>query len=189
VSRPLPGGLLVLGVGGNVGGADALVARFRRVAEAFAPWGRVRASSVIRTAPWGGPAQAPFLNAALTVAPAEAPSPAELMATVHEVERLLGRDRDRETRWGPRPLDLDVLLWGPAPLVWAGPPALEVPHPRLALRRFALVPVIELVGEDVVLPGDGRTLGAIEAAIARTADQQVDATDLVVAGQFALQSM
>jgi 2-amino-4-hydroxy-6-hydroxymethyldihydropteridine diphosphokinase len=180
VSRALAEGVLVLGVGGNLGGDDALVARFRRVAEAFAPWGRVRASSVIRTAPWGGPVQAPFLNAALTVVPADAPSAAELMATVHEIERLLGRDRERETRWGPRRLDLDVLLWGPAPLVWPGPPALEVPHPRLALRRFALVPVIELVGADVVLPGAGRTLGAIEAALARTPDQQVEPTALAI---------
>jgi 2-amino-4-hydroxy-6-hydroxymethyldihydropteridine diphosphokinase len=189
VSRPLPAGVLVLGVGGNVGGDAALVARFARVAEAFAPWGAVRASSVVRTAPWGGPAQAPFLNAALAVRVADEPSPAELMAMVHEVEALLGRDRAREVRWGPRTLDLDVLLWGPRELAWAGPPRLDVPHPRLALRRFALVPVIELLGEDVVLPGDGRTLGAIEAAIERTPDQQVEPTSLVLAGQFALQSM
>jgi 2-amino-4-hydroxy-6-hydroxymethyldihydropteridine diphosphokinase len=180
VSRALPAGVLVLGVGGNVGGDDAIVGRFRRVAEAFAPWGRVRASSVVRTAPWGGPAQAPFLNAALAVRVDGEPSPAELMAMVHEVEVLLGRDRAREVRWGPRPLDLDVLLWGPRELAWAGPPRLDVPHPRLAQRRFALVPTIELVGADVVLPGDGRTLGAIEAAIERTPDQQVELTALTI---------
>ena len=60
----------------------------------------------------------------------------------------------------PRPIDLDVLLWGPRVLNWVGPPRLEVPHPRLIERRFALAPVIELVGSDVEVPGTERTLGA-----------------------------
>jgi 2-amino-4-hydroxy-6-hydroxymethyldihydropteridine diphosphokinase len=166
--------LLVVGLGGNLGGDDAVLVRMRRAAEAFAAWGAVRSSSVYRTAPWGGVAQEPFLNAALAVRLADVRIPAEIIASVHEIEALLGRDRSREERWGPRPIDVDVLLWGPRVTAWPGPPALDVPHPRLRERGFALVPVIELVGEDALLPGDGRTLGAIARTLG---DQGVALTD------------
>ncbi|MCA9679088.1 MAG: 2-amino-4-hydroxy-6-hydroxymethyldihydropteridine diphosphokinase, partial [Myxococcales bacterium] len=84
---------IVLGLGGNVGDEAAIVARFDAVAAAFAAWGPVRASRVYRTAPLGGVAQPGFLNAALAVTVAPAPEPAELIAGVLEIERLLGRDR------------------------------------------------------------------------------------------------
>ena len=174
--RALPAELLVIGLGGNVGGDDAVLARMRRAVEALAGWGPVRVSSVYRTDSIGGPPQAQYLNAAVSVRvdPPE-PLPAEVIDTMIELERLSGRDRAREERWGPRPLDLDVLLWGARVIEWPGPPLLEVPHPRLAGRRFALAPVIELVGEDVVLPGDGRTLGELYAALPA---QRVEPTDL-----------
>jgi 2-amino-4-hydroxy-6-hydroxymethyldihydropteridine diphosphokinase len=175
VTRPVPASALVLGVGGNLGSDDDIVARFQRVVDAFDGWGRVWTSSVYRTAPWGGRAQAPFLNAALVVAVDVDPEPAELMAAVHEVEALLGRDRGAEDRWGPRTLDVDVLLWGPRIVAWPGPPRLEVPHPRFIERRFALTPVIDVLGGDVVVPGDGRTLAAIEASLP---DQGVELTAL-----------
>jgi len=163
--RELAERTLVLGLGGNVGGDDAVLARMRRVVEAVAAWGPVAVSSVYRTAAVGGPPQPAFLNAAVRIAVEPAPTPAELIASVQELERLLGRDRDREVRWGPRPIDVDVLLWGPRRVDWPGPPRLEVPHPRLAERRFALAPAIDVVGDDAVLPGDRRTLGAIYAAL------------------------
>jgi 2-amino-4-hydroxy-6-hydroxymethyldihydropteridine diphosphokinase len=174
--RALADGALAVGLGGNVGGDAAVLARMQRAAEALAPWGRVRRSSVYRTAPMGGVAQAAFLNAALVIALDEpAPLPGELIETIHEIERLLGRDRGREARWGPRPIDLDVLLWGPRVIDWPGPPRLEVPHPRLGERRFALAPVIELVGDDVEVAGTGRTLGSLYDALG---DQGVALTDL-----------
>jgi 2-amino-4-hydroxy-6-hydroxymethyldihydropteridine diphosphokinase len=176
--RTLAEATLVVGLGGNQGGDDAVVARMRRAVEAL-PWGRVRASSVYRTAPWGGVAQAPYLNAAALVTIDEpAPTPRELIETVLEIERLLGRDRSREARWGERPIDIDVLLWGPQVIDWRGPPALAVPHPRLRERAFALVPTIELVGEDVVLPGDGRTLEDLRRSLVdQDGDQAVALTD------------
>ena len=180
--RSLAPATLVVGLGGNEGGDDAVVARMGRAVEALAPWGRVRTSSVYRTAPWGGVAQAPYLNAAALVGLDEpAPTPRELIEAVLEIERLLGRDRSREARWGARPIDIDVLLWGPEVIDWRGPPALEVPHPRLAERAFALVPVIELVGEDVALPGDGRTLEQIRRTLG---DQGVELTDLSLRPAF-----
>lgn len=148
---------VVIGLGGNVG--DVLE-RFRRAREALAQLGDVAAAPLYRTAPIG-PAQPPYLNSAVRVRwiPASA---GELISTVLELERMLGRDRRGEARWGPRPIDLDVLLWGERVV---RTPELEVPHPRLAERRFALRPLIELVGEATLLPGTGETLGALEARV------------------------
>ena len=159
---------IVLGLGGNVGGDDAIVARFAAVAEAFAGWGRVTRSRVYRTAPVG-PAQPDFLNAAIAVRPEPAPTPDELIAFVLETERLLGRDRRVEARWGPRAIDVDVLLWGARVGRWVGEHVLEVPHPRVHERRFALAPLADVLGEDAVVPGAGR----VGDLLARVRDQDV----------------
>ena len=168
---------IVLGLGGNVGGDDAVLARMRAVRDAVAAWGRVRPSHVYRTAPIG-PAQPDFLNAALAIDARPAPTPRELIENVQELERLLGRAREREARWGPRPIDIDVLVWGARVIDEPGPPWLRVPHPSLAERRFALAPLIELVGEDAVLPGDGRPLRVCWDTLA---DQRVERTGLLLA--------
>ena len=137
---------VVIGLGGNVGDvAD----RFRRAREALAQLGSVTSAPLYRTAPIG-PAQPPYLNSAVRVR-WDVVTPGELIATVLEIERMLGRDRRGEPRWGPRTIDLDVLLWGERVL---RTPELEVPHPRLHERRFALRPLIELVGEQLVLRGE-----------------------------------
>jgi 2-amino-4-hydroxy-6-hydroxymethyldihydropteridine diphosphokinase len=138
--------VIVLGLGGNVGGDAAVLARFGAVAAAFASWGPVRASRVYRTAPIG-PAQADFLNAAIAVRADPEPLVDELVAMVRETERLLGRARDREVRNGPRPIDIDVLVWEGHELRTP----IEVPHPRLTERRFALAPLADLLGEDAMI--------------------------------------
>jgi 2-amino-4-hydroxy-6-hydroxymethyldihydropteridine diphosphokinase len=152
---------VVIGLGGNVGD---VAGTFRRAREAIAELGAVRSAPLYRTAPIG-PAQPPYLNSALRVRWDPATG-GELIATVLEIERLLGRDRRGEVRWGPRTIDLDVLLWGERVV---RSPELEVPHPRLFERRFALRPVIELVGEDFLLGGE--TLGALEQ---RVIDQELE---------------
>ena len=145
---------VVIGLGGNVGGEPAITQRFDRaraaIAELGAELGPVRSARLYRSAPIG-PDQPWFLNTAVRIALADA-QPGELIAALLEIERLLGRRRDTEARWGPRPIDLDVLVWG-ARIVRT--PELEVPHPRLAERRFALLPLIDLVGEGFVVPGAG----------------------------------
>jgi len=148
----------------------------QRIAGALTAWGRVRASRVYRSAAIG-PAQADYLNAAVAIASTPAPTPRELLESLQELERLEGRDRDRETRWGPRPIDLDVLLWGERVIDVDGPPRLRVPHERLAERRFALLPVIDLVGESLLLPGNGRRLGAL---VDSTANQRVELTAFAI---------
>lgn len=167
--------MLVIGVGGNVGGEPAVVERFRRAREAIsvlADGGRVRSAALYRSAPIG-PAQPAFLNTALGLR-ATGVLPRELAATLAELEVLLGRDRAREVRWGPRPIDLDVLVWDGD--VLRGP-ELEVPHPRLAQRRFALAPLVDLLGEAFEIPG----AGPAGVLLARVADQDVAESELSAA--------
>jgi 2-amino-4-hydroxy-6-hydroxymethyldihydropteridine diphosphokinase len=149
--------LIVIGLGGNVG--DVLE-KFRRAREAFAQIGDVKSAPLYRTAALG-PAQAPYLNSAVRVAWPDV-TPAELIATVLEIEHMLGRDRRGEERWGPRTIDLDVLVWGTRIV---REPGLEIPHPRLHERRFVLRPLIDLLGDQVVLPTMQDTLGALEERV------------------------
>ncbi len=98
-----------------------------------------------------------FLNGA--VALETSLSPRRLLERLLTVERRLGRDRAREERFGPRTVDLDLLLFGPETV---DEPGLVVPHPRLAERRFALEPLAELDPE-LTLP-DGRRARDLLAA-------------------------
>ncbi len=105
-------------------------------------------SRLYRTPPWGGIAQPDFINA---VARLETTLAAEdLMRALLDLERTSGRERGTE-RYGPRVLDLDLLLYGHQRLDAAG---LTVPHPRLAERAFALVPLHE-IAPDLEIPGRG----------------------------------
>lgn len=152
---------VVIGLGGNVGD---VAEKFSRAREALAQLGRVTSAPLYRTAPLG-PAQPAYLNSALRVR-WDVVTADELIATVLEIERMLGRDRRGEPRWGPRTIDLDVLVWGERVV---RTPDLEVPHPRLHERRFALRPLIDLVGEDFMLRGE--PLAAHEA---RVLDQDLE---------------
>ena len=158
--------MIAIGLGGNVGGELEIRARFVAAREALAQLGDVRSAGLYRSAPIG-PDQPAFLNSAIRVRADETTTPAELVATLHELEHLLGRDRSREVRWGPRPIDLDVLLWDARVI---RTPELEVPHPRLAERRFAVAPLVDLFGEAHVVPGYG-TLGELAT---RVRDQLVE---------------
>jgi 2-amino-4-hydroxy-6-hydroxymethyldihydropteridine diphosphokinase len=161
-------GPLVVGLGGNVGGEPAIRARFAAAREALEGWagGAVRSAALYRSAPIG-PAQPAFLNTAVALGDMDAP-PDEVLATLRALEARLGRDRAREVRWGPRTLDLDVLVWGRRAL---RTPALEVPHARLGERRFALAPLVDLVGEGFVVPGLGEAGLALRAVEAQACAQ------------------
>ncbi len=139
---------IVIGLGGNVGTEAEILERFTFAREALAGLGSVRSAPLYRTAPIG-PAQPAFYNTAVALV-ADDVQPRELIEIVLEIERMLGRDRSAETRWGPRTIDLDVLVWDDRAFRIE---ALEVPHPRLTERRFALAPVAELLGEDAVVAG------------------------------------
>lgn len=114
----------------------------------------VDVSGVYETAPVGGPDQDPYLNAVARLATAL--SPTKMLAELQLIEAAFGRDRTVEERWGPRHLDLDILVFGTTVV---DTPELVIPHPRLPERAFALIPLLE------VFPGgslpDGRRLAVL----------------------------
>lgn len=99
------------------------------------------------TPPWGPIPQPDYVNQvveATTDLSAEA-----LLALALDVERRLGRDRSREDRYGPRPIDIDILVFGDER---HSGPDLTLPHPRLLERAFALVPLVE-IAPDIQIDG------------------------------------
>jgi 2-amino-4-hydroxy-6-hydroxymethyldihydropteridine diphosphokinase len=107
----------------------------------------VNVSTLRETEPVGKTDQPRFLNGAAEVETDL--SPRGLLQRLLAVERELGRERSGEERWGPRNVDLDLLVYGEEEV---DEPGLRVPHPRLAERRFALEPLVELDPE-LTLPG------------------------------------
>ena len=110
-------------------------------------------SPVYRSAPLGPPGQPDYLNAAAAVDTGL--QPLELLDVLQQVEQTLGRERGE--RWGPRIIDLDLLLYN-SELI--DDPRLSVPHPELARRNFVLQPLIDLCGAEFRLPG-GAELGTL----------------------------
>jgi 2-amino-4-hydroxy-6-hydroxymethyldihydropteridine diphosphokinase len=140
--------LAYVGLGSNLGDREALI---RRAAELI---GARRLSSLLETEPWGFADQPKFLNAAAEV---ETPlTPRQLLVHLLDVERRLGRERIGP-RWGPRTIDLDLLLFGDESI---DEPDLVVPHPRLTEREFALRPLAELVPA-LKIPGNGTVQEAL----------------------------
>jgi 2-amino-4-hydroxy-6-hydroxymethyldihydropteridine diphosphokinase len=144
-----------LGLGANLG--DRLAALQRAVDLLAARGVRTAASSrVWATAPVGGPADQPeFLNVVVEIDPG-ALAPADVLAAANDVEAELGRIRD--VRWGPRTIDIDVLLWGD---LTSDDPSLTIPHPRMHERAFVVMPLLDL-DPDPRMP-DGRRLVELPA--------------------------
>jgi 2-amino-4-hydroxy-6-hydroxymethyldihydropteridine diphosphokinase len=144
-----------LGVGANLG--DRL-ATLQRAVGLLAERGvrTVACSRVWATAPLGGPPDQPeFLNVVVEIDPGDM-SPTEVLAAANAVEAELGRVR--EVRWGPRTIDIDVLLWDD---LRSEDPALTIPHPRMHERAFVVLPLLDL-DPDLRLP-DGRRLVELPA--------------------------
>jgi len=139
-----------LGLGSNLGDRRAnLAGAVRRLGDAGP---LVAVSSLYATAPIGGPTQGPFLNAVLVVETLLPPR--ALLDLGRAAEREAGRRR--LVRWGPRSLDVDLLLYEGRKV---DEPGLVVPHPRLAARRFALEPLVEAWPE-AALP-DGTAVASL----------------------------
>lgn len=109
----------------------------------------VARSSLYRTRPFGPVAQPDFVNAVAGLLTTL--EPAELLAALQAIEQRLGRERTA-VRWGPRRIDLDLLVQGGAR---SAEPGLQLPHPGLAERAFVLVPLAEIAPE-LEVPGVGR---------------------------------
>jgi 2-amino-4-hydroxy-6-hydroxymethyldihydropteridine diphosphokinase len=136
-----------IGLGANLGKPEAEIAR------AFAELGGLPQTQLLarsrlyRTKPWGPVAQADFVNAVAALETALA-----AQALLNELLAIEARHgRERRERWGPRILDLDLLLYGRERIVSE---RLHVPHPRMSERAFVLVPLAELAPE-LDIPGAG----------------------------------
>lgn len=147
-----------LGLGGNLGEPAAAMAAALRALDAHAAVSAACVSSLYRTPPWGVTDQPDFLNAVAAVDTRL--SARQLLELCLEVER--GLKRIRAERWGPRAIDIDILLFGDRCIEEAG---LQVPHPRMGERAFVLVPLAEIVPHVMV---GGRTaaerLAGLEAS-------------------------
>lgn len=150
-----------IGLGSNLGDSRRqIAAACTRLDEL--PGTSLRATSrLYRSAPWGPVAQPRYLNAVAEVETALDAS--GLLAALLEIESLHGRERS--VRWGPRTLDLDLLLYDGETI---SSPQLTVPHPRLAERAFVLVPLAE-IAPDIEVPG----LGSVAELLSRVDAQDV----------------
>jgi 2-amino-4-hydroxy-6-hydroxymethyldihydropteridine diphosphokinase len=137
-----------VGLGANVGNREA------QIREAAQLIGADRLSSLIETEPWGLEDQPRFLNAAAEVDTALPPR--MFLERLLAVERRLGRLRTGK-RWGPRTIDLDLLLYG---FETIDEPGLVVPHPFLLERAFVLEPLCELAPM-LEIPGNGTVQEAL----------------------------
>lgn len=145
----LPPVIAFIGLGGNVGDAAATLRSAIDQLAGLPHTQLLAASSLYCTAPVGGIEQADFVNA---VAQLETTlTPEGLLQALFAIERAHGRDRNIEQRWGPRTLDLDLLLYGDQVIDIDG---LTVPHPRIAERAFVLVPLAE-IAPDTLIPERG----------------------------------
>ncbi|NII11823.1 2-amino-4-hydroxy-6-hydroxymethyldihydropteridine diphosphokinase [Oleiagrimonas sp. C23AA] len=144
-----------IGLGSNLGDSVAQVRAALAALDALPQTALVRHSRLYLTPPWGVTEQPAFINAVAEL-DTRLDAPALLQALL-EIERRAGRVRDGE-RWGPRILDLDLLLHGDGPY---RAEHLEVPHPRMAERAFVLLPLVE-IAPGLELPGIGRISEALD---------------------------
>jgi 2-amino-4-hydroxy-6-hydroxymethyldihydropteridine diphosphokinase len=144
-----------VGLGGNVGDAIATVHAAIEALARLPDTRLLRASRLYRTPAWGVSEQADFINAVALLETSLGPR--ALLDRLLGIERSFGRER-RE-RWGPRILDLDLLLHGDDVI---DEPGLHVPHPHLHERAFALLPLLE-ISPDATIPQRGPVRDALSA--------------------------
>ncbi len=132
-----------LGLGSNMGNRKA---QLHLAAELITKTiGKVASSShFYETQPWGNPDQDTFINQVLMVNTTL--DPRDILKEITKIEREMGRTRKENEKWGPRPIDIDILLYGKRIIRDKG---LEIPHPELHKRAFVLVPLMELAPDYV----------------------------------------
>ena len=156
-----------IGLGGNVGMVAETLRQATLALDALTGTTVQAASSLYRTPAWGLEQQPDFVNG--VVALETTLTAQQLLQALLGIELQFGRDRDAGERWGPRTLDLDLLLYAHAVL---DEPGLRVPHPHLHERAFALVPLLQ-IAPDILIPGQGP---------ARDALSRLESADIAVLG-------
>jgi 2-amino-4-hydroxy-6-hydroxymethyldihydropteridine diphosphokinase len=156
-----------LGLGSNLGDSAENIRAAVRLLASDGHVQMIRKSSFYLTDPVGYENQPEFTNA---VAEVETDfGPEELLARCLDTEKKLGRERT--IRWGPRVIDIDVLLYNDAQM---NAPGLEIPHPRMAERGFVMAPLAQ-IAPDLILP-DGRTAREVDAALGHDGVRMADRT-------------
>ncbi|PNU21701.1 2-amino-4-hydroxy-6-hydroxymethyldihydropteridine diphosphokinase [Geothermobacter hydrogeniphilus] len=144
--------LVFIGLGANLGDRRANLCHARTALAAMPEVQLVGSSRLYETEPVGGPEGQPaFFNTVLQLQVEL--DPCRLLERCQDLERACGRKR--EIRWGPRTLDIDLLL---VDAMISRSPELELPHPRLTGRGFVLAPLLDLA-PDLPIPGSGGTVG------------------------------
>lgn len=151
----IPATIAAIGLGGNVGDAAATVREALQALDALPSTRLLQASPLYRTPAWGNTAQPDFVNAAALLRTGL--DARTLLDALLEIERHFGRDREAGMQWGPRTLDLDLLLYGDAVI---DEPGLRVPHPHLHERAFALLPLARIAA-GMQVPGKGSVSGLL----------------------------
>ena len=139
-----------VGLGSNLGDREQALRRALELLAEDPEIDVVAVSSFRETEPWGFADQPPFVNAAAALETSL--SSRELLGRLLAVENALGRTRGEGPRYGPRTIDLDLLLYGGERL---DEPGLTLPHPRLHERSFVLEPLAEL-DDRLEVPGKGK---------------------------------
>lgn len=159
-----PAVVACVGLGANLGDSARTLAEGLTALGDLPQTQLLRASRLYRTPAWGVTEQPDFINAAAVLETSL--SPRALLTAMLQIERAAGRVRrdDGSDRWGPRTLDLDLLLYADQVI---DEPGLRVPHPHLHERAFALLPLVEIAPETVI-PGIGPARDALAAIASDT---------------------
>lgn len=141
--------LVYLGLGSNLGDREANILKAYSLIESHPDFELLRTTDLIETEPWGPVPQPPFFNSIAKIKTILKPHP--LLRLLKEWELLVGR-KPGGVRYGPRILDIDILLYGD---LIVQTPELIIPHARIAERQFILRQLVEL-DADLVHPLTGR---------------------------------
>ena len=156
----MPGAVTAyLGLGSNMGDRQGHLESALRTLDDHEQVSLVRSSRIYETEPWGFSDQALFLNCAAEIVTTLAPG--QLLELVKDLEGKQGRVEG--FRYGPRPIDVDILLMGELDINWETPD-LQIPHARMSERAFVLVPLAELASE-VLHPKSRMTIGEMERVV------------------------
>jgi 2-amino-4-hydroxy-6-hydroxymethyldihydropteridine diphosphokinase len=154
---------VLIALGGNVGDVRATFRKAIANICGMTQGALLARSSDYATPPWGDEQQARFINACIEIETDL--DPHALLYTLHRIETKFGRDRTKETHWGPRTLDLDLIAYDDVSMQ---EPNLTLPHPQLFERAFVLVPLAEIAPDRVIA---GRN---VAAALARLSTQGIE---------------
>src|ERR1700722_279676 len=148
---------VLIALGGNVGDVRTTFQNAASNIGGMTEAALLARSSDYATPPWGDEQQDRFINACIEIETSL--DPHALLFTLHKIEAKFGRNRSRETRWGPRTLDLDLIAYDDVSIQ---KPELTLPHPRLFERAFVLVPLAEIAPDRVIA---GRRVAAALAEL------------------------